>query len=88
MPVCVSRRKISLEPFVSALTRLLAMEENATYRPSAEMEANLESAFACVPFESTERRVVVPVCVSRRKMSCAPFQSALTRLLACDSNAT
>ncbi|MGL5060983.1 MAG: hypothetical protein ACRC62_13495, partial [Microcoleus sp.] len=40
----VSRRKMSLPLLVSPGTRLVASDENATNRPSAEMEGEAEKA--------------------------------------------
>jgi hypothetical protein len=85
-----SRKKMSLFRtglllLVSPATRLEAKESNATNRPSAEMEGELEKLFAGLPAESTEMLVVVLVNKSRTKMSYLMFGN---RLEAKDANAT
>jgi len=69
-------------PLVSPATKLLAWLTKATYRPSPLIDGALEYEFACPPLLSTLTRVVVPVRVSRRKMSAARLVSPATRLLA------
>src|SRR6266496_815550 len=78
--VAVSRTNISSVPFVSPLTRLLAFDTKATYRPSPEMDVPPEPASVCTPSRPTETRVVVFKIVSRTKISEYPFVSPSTRL--------
>src|SRR4030042_6895379 len=59
-PVSRSWRKISRLPFVSPLTRLEAVEENATYLPSEEMEEKRLSLLPCAPAEERLTIVVFP----------------------------
>ena len=75
--------------------RLVASELKATKRPSALMDGTLLAAFAELPSEAMETRVVAgeqpagaPMQVSRRKMSALEFPSLTTRLSASEVNTT
>ena len=68
-PVCRSWTKTSTLSLVPLLTRLLALDQNATKRPSAEIEGELEALSPSVPSEATETFVVWPVCRSWTKTS-------------------
>src|SRR5439155_16786291 len=61
LPAFRSRTNTSLAPFVSPPTRLLALDRNATKRPSAEIDAAKLSPLPCAPSELTLTRVVLPV---------------------------
>ena len=84
--------------FVSPGTRLVAIESNATRRPSALIRApNAEPPrmpgptlcpFASAPVLSTLTRSVVPVSRSWTNTSGTPLVSAGTRLAAAESNVT
>ncbi len=54
----LSRTKISTPSLVSPATKLVAIDSNATYLPSAEIEGYQEHSFPSVPSEATETRVV------------------------------
>src|SRR5438445_6238564 len=88
LPALRSRTNTSLAPFVSPPTRLLALDRNATKRPSAEIGAAKLSPLACAPWELTLTRVVLPVLRSRTKTSPTAFVSPPTRLVAVESKAT
>src|SRR5438270_261408 len=88
LPVLRSRTKTSPAPFGSPATRLLALDRNATNRPSAEIDAAKLSPLACAPWELTLTRLVLPVLRSRTKTSPTPFVSPPTRLLAVESKVT
>src|SRR5215470_15896696 len=60
MPRQVSRRNMSLVPFESPDTRLLAYDENAMKRPSAPMAAASLYAFASVKSDATLDRSITP----------------------------
>src|SRR4028118_1831715 len=64
--VSLSRTKRFGSSLVAPGTMLEALEENATNRPSAEME--VLKPLAGLPAESTEARVVVLVSRSRTRM--------------------
>ncbi len=49
--VRLSRTNTSETPLVSPGTRLLAKEENATHRPSAEIEGAALDELACTPVD-------------------------------------
>jgi len=49
-PMQVSRRKMSLQPFASPFTRLLASDAKATNRPSLVTEGALLGPFGPAPF--------------------------------------
>ena len=68
--------------------RLVALEANATKRPSALIERSSTLSFACAPDLSTLTRSVVPVCRSWTNMSLVSFVSPATRLVASETNAT
>jgi hypothetical protein len=68
-PVWRSRMKTSVALLVSPDTKLVALLENATNRPSAEIEARKESAFPSTPEESTLTSTVDPVWRSCTKTS-------------------
>jgi hypothetical protein len=75
--------------------RLVASELKATKRPSALMDGTLLAAFAELPSEAMETRVVAgeqpagaPMQVSRRKMSATPLLSPATRLVASEAKTT
>ena len=88
VPVCMSRRKTSAQPFVSSATRLVAFDRNTTYRPSALRAASDEEPSPSVPSLATLTRTVVPVWRSWTNTSYCPFVSPATRLVEFDSNAT
>ena len=64
-----SRTNTSYFPLVSPVTRLVAHEQKATYRPSALIEGVSDAPSACEPPVATLTRSVVPVRRSRTKMS-------------------
>ena len=72
----------SCSKFVSPGTRFVASESKAIYCPSDEMDGIPDELSACVPFESTEIRVVMPVCVSCMKISLTPLVSFGTMFVA------
>ena len=88
VPDCRSRTYTCPTPFVPPATRVVASDENATYRPSALMEASQLRLFPCSPVLDTLTLVVVPVCRSRTNTSSTPFLSPATRFVASDENAT
>src|SRR5438552_3772355 len=88
LPAFRSRTNTSLAPFVSPPTRLLALDRNATKRPSAEIGAAKLSPLACAPWELTLTRVVLPVLRSRTKTSPTVFVSPPTRVVAVESKVT
>lgn len=83
----VSWTKISLEAFVSSATRLSACEENVTYSPLVEIDGVFHTLLAWTPLLSTDVLVVIPVTLSWTNISCHPFVSPVTRLLASDLKA-
>src|SRR5262249_55427105 len=66
-PAVRSRTKMSLTPLRSRLTRLLAFESNATYRPSLDIRACHPGLvpLPAAPDELTETSCVVPATRSR-----------------------
>ena len=88
VPVPRSLTKTSVEPFVSPVTRLLALLWKATRVPSPEIEALMLVPALCAPALSVETRVVVPVPRSLTKTSVVLFVSPATRVLALLWNAT
>jgi hypothetical protein len=83
-----SRTKMSQSKASSPGTSVYEFDENATYRPSAEIDGSSLSPFDCTPPSLTDSSVVMPVIVSWTKMSGSPFVSPGTRLFAPDMNAT
>ena len=81
VPNTRSRTKMSLRPFVSGteVSRLVAVDWNATNRPSPEMAGMKLSRFATVPSLATDARVVVPATRSYTKMSDCPFGTPITK---------
>src|SRR5690349_23210421 len=79
---------MSCTPLVSPATRLEAIDSNATYRPSALIWPDPESALDWAPPGPTLTRVVVPVCRSRTKMSCTPLVSSGIWVAAADWKTT
>lgn len=69
-------------------TRFVALEANATYRPSTLMAGCALAPLPWAPVLDTLIRVVAPVNRSFTKMSLAPLVSPETRLLALDWKAT
>src|SRR5512138_3674940 len=88
VPVCRSRTNRSFTPLVSPVTRLVAIEPNATNLPFPEREGEEDAPFPWLPELFFETRVVVPACRSRTKISFAAFVSPVTRLVDGESNAT
>src|SRR2546422_463512 len=88
LPALRSRANTSLAPFVSPPTRLLALDRNATNRPSAEIGAAKLSPLACAPWELTLTRLVLPVFRSRTTTSPTPFVSPCTSWAADDPKTT
>ena len=88
--VCVirSRTKTSMMPFVSPVTRLVAVLMNATHVPSGVITGSKDSPLPNPPSVATLTSRVVPVIRSRTKMSLTPFVSPATRSLASLSNTT
>src|SRR5688572_25888683 len=80
----------SVNPLVSPGTRFVAALQNATYRPSPDMEKlwRALSPLLCAPLELTLTRSVVPSSRSRRKMSQLLFVSPETSLLESLAKAT
>src|SRR5436190_20274483 len=72
----------SYAPFVSPVTRLLAVLWNATKRPSAERAGPALESFPWVPPEATLTRSVMPVCRSCARKSVAQGKSAASGWLA------
>lgn len=66
VPVERSRRKTSEMVSRSSGSRFVAVERNATYRPSAETDGSADSRFAFVPPAPRLTSVVVRATVSRR----------------------
>src|SRR2546427_409695 len=79
---------MSLSPFVSPATRLVASEAKATHRPLAESEGSALPKLPWTPAESTDTRTVSPVLRLCTKMSRTPFVSPATRLVASEAKAT
>src|SRR5689334_8246444 len=71
VPVWRSRRKMSEESLVSLGTRFVVLDMNATYRPSAEIDAGpkLSEPNNGPPPVGTEAMSVVPPCMSCTKTS-------------------
>src|SRR5258705_12456452 len=82
VPVTRSRTKTSYRPFVSPATRFVALLENTTYRPLAEIDSQVLVPFERTPAELTLAIAVVPVWTSRTKTSVLPFVSPETRCVA------
>src|SRR6187399_2171111 len=59
-PVARFLKKTSRSPFVSPLTRLVAIEEKATKPPPPARTTAYVALLACLLFESVETLVVVP----------------------------
>ena len=80
VPATRSRTKMSVRPFVSGteVSRLVAVDWNATNRPSPEIAGVKLSLFARVPSLATETRDVVPARRSCTKMWDTPFGSPST----------
>ena len=74
----------------SSAERLGASEGNATYRPSAEISANPESAVPPAPAGPAPRltSLVVPAWRSRTKTSTTGSASSVERLVAADMKET
>jgi hypothetical protein len=87
-PVATSLRKTSCWPFVSPATRLVALLEKATKRPSAEIAALSVKpkpplvSLASAPPASVLTRARAPVPRFLTKTSCWPFVSLATRFVA------
>src|SRR6187397_705891 len=79
---------MSASPFPSPGTRFDALDAKATKRPVAEIDDAKLKPFDSAPDESTDTRVVRPVCRSCTKTSDVPFASPATRFDASDSKAT
>src|SRR5438874_1644352 len=79
---------MSLSPFVSPATRLVANDWKATHRPVAESEGPKLEELPWTPAESTDTRTVCPVLRSCTKTSLTSFVSPATRLVANDWKAT
>ena len=100
VPLCRSRTKMSEhgvgsvhtcgQESPSSLLRLPAVDANATYRPSAEIEGPTESASAAAPTTPSARltNVVVPACRSRTNTLVTASLSSALRLSAWETNAT
>jgi hypothetical protein len=84
VPVCRSCTNTSSLPLVSPATRVDAVEENATRRPSALMAGVQLRPFPCPPRLDMLTRDVVPVCRSCTNTSKFPLVSPATRLEAAD----
>jgi len=87
-PVWQSWTKISRLASVSPVTRLVARDSKATYRPSPLIAGALETPLPSVPALLTLILVVVPPAMSCRKTSVVPLPSPVTRFVASDGNAT
>ena len=68
--------------------RFVASVENATRRPSSEIDGKVLCPSPCVPFVATLTRTTVFVRLSRTNTSETPLVSPGTRLLANEANAT
>jgi hypothetical protein len=89
-PSCVSRTKTSTTASLSPLLRLVALDSNATYLPSAEIAGLPESPLAPAPVAPVARLTsdVVPFTVSRTNTFWTELSSSALRSSALDSNAT
>jgi hypothetical protein len=88
-PVSRSYTKTSRSLLLSPGTRFDAYEVKATYRPVPEIAATYSAqSFAGWPSGPPLTSVVVPVSVSRTKMSVVPLTSPGTRLLEVEAKAT
>ena len=58
-PMQVSRRKISLHPLLSPLTRLLASDAKTTNRPSRVTDGELLAPFGSAPFHPMESGIIL-----------------------------
>src|SRR5262245_65835346 len=83
-----SARKTSALVLVSPLTRFVARDANATYRPSALITASRARLSASAPRLLTSTRVVAPVVRSLTNTSPTPLVSPGTRLDASDTKVT
>src|SRR5262249_2372238 len=83
-----SRTNTSQSAFVSPATRSVAGVENATQRPSAEIEGEVLEPSAWSPPLEMLARSVVSLWRSRTKTSPNPFRSPETRLVAVLTKAT
>src|SRR2546425_12956817 len=81
------QRNKSLTSLVSLAARLLAKEEKTTSEPSLDMTGEWLSSLA-VWLPASERHWIVPLTVSRRKMSHVPLVSLGTKFSARLSKAT
>ena len=78
----MSRTNTSDSAFVSSSATSVAVDWNATNRPSSDMELRDEPPFELLPFCATETLTVAPETRSRRKMSATPLASPSTMSLA------
>ena len=88
VPVWRSWANTSTSPLVSPVTRLVAKEEKATWRPSALIDGMKLMSFDSPPPVATLTRSVVSAWRSRTKMSASSLVSPDTRFDAVDSKAT
>src|SRR5882672_1719338 len=87
-PVCRSLTNTSLDALRSGVTRFVAEDEKATYRPSALRLGALLASLAWLPSAATLARTRVPVWRSLTKTSHVPLLSLATRFEEYDENAT